>query len=174
MSVRMTQQMGRLAFFIAVYLAALVPVKADYTGRPEVLAFISELTAGDGFDQAELLQAFEEASYQQSIIDAISRPAERVMTWATYQDIFLTKARVEQGKADQIAEIAAEHRGDGADRRQPPGPFTSSQDHGNQEKVHGDWKNGAFGKRDYGEEPDRIGGGAQAHCPVVDTAQHAA
>ena len=99
MSVRMTQQMGRLAFFIAVYLAALVPVKADYTDRPEVLAFISELTVGDGFDQAELLQAFEEASYQQSIIDAISRPAERVMTWATYQDIFLTKARVEQGKA---------------------------------------------------------------------------
>ncbi|HAF37702.1 MAG TPA: lytic murein transglycosylase B [Gammaproteobacteria bacterium] len=99
MSARMTQQIGLLAFLAALYIALPAPLKADYTDRPEVLAFISELTDADGFDRAELLEAFEEASYKQSIIDAISRPAERVMTWATYQDIFLTKARVEQGKA---------------------------------------------------------------------------
>ncbi|MCH9820977.1 MAG: lytic murein transglycosylase, partial [Gammaproteobacteria bacterium] len=95
----MTQQIGLLAFLAALYIALPAPLKADYTDRPEVLAFISELTDADGFDRAELLEAFEEASYKQSIIDAISRPAERVMTWAAYQDIFLTKARVEQGKA---------------------------------------------------------------------------
>ncbi|HAB45805.1 MAG TPA: lytic murein transglycosylase B, partial [Gammaproteobacteria bacterium] len=99
MSARMTQQIGLLAFLAALYIALPAPLKADYTDRPEVLAFISELTDADGFDRAELLEAFEEASYKQSIIDAISRPAERVMTWAAYQDIFLTKARVEQGKA---------------------------------------------------------------------------
>jgi len=99
MSARMTQQIALLAFLAALYIALPAPLKADYTDRPEVLAFISELTDADGFDRAELLEAFEEASYKQSIIDAISRPAERVMTWATYQDIFLTKARVEQGKA---------------------------------------------------------------------------
>jgi membrane-bound lytic murein transglycosylase B len=99
MGVRMTQHIGLMVLLAALFVAQPIPLKADYTDRPEVLAFISELTDADGFDRAELLGAFEEATYKQSIIDAISRPAERVMTWSTYQDIFLTKARVEQGKA---------------------------------------------------------------------------
>lgn len=99
MGVRMTQQVGLLALLAALYIALPLPLKADYTDRPEVLAFISELTEGDGFERSELLGAFEQANYKQSIVDAISRPAERVMTWATYQDIFLTQARVEQGRA---------------------------------------------------------------------------
>ena len=99
MGVRMTQQFGLMAVLAALFVALSAPLKADYADRPEVLAFISELTDTDGFERAELLGAFEEATYKQSIIDAISRPAERVMTWATYQDIFLTKARVEQGIA---------------------------------------------------------------------------
>lgn len=100
MGVRMKQQtIGSLVLLAALYWALTAPVKADYSDRPEVLAFIAELTSSDGFEQSELLRAFEQATYKQSIIDAISRPAERVMTWASYQDIFLTKTRVDQGKA---------------------------------------------------------------------------
>ena len=62
MSARMTQQIGLLAFLAALYIVLPAPLKADYTDRPEVLAFISELTDADGFDRAELLEALEEAS----------------------------------------------------------------------------------------------------------------
>ena len=72
---------------------------AEYAERDEVQAFIGELAANDAFDPVELKRVFEGAVYKQSIIDAISRPAERVLNWASYQDIFLTETRVRQGIA---------------------------------------------------------------------------
>ncbi len=75
-----------------------------YADRAEVKAFIAEMVA-EGFDEDELQRAFADASYKQSIIDAISRPAERVLTWDSYQDIFLTDTRVEKGQ-----QFIAEHK----------------------------------------------------------------
>ena len=67
-----------------------------YAGRPDVQQFIAEM-AEEGFDPEELNALFADAKYQQSIVDAISRPAERVLTWASYQDIFLNERRVQAG-----------------------------------------------------------------------------
>jgi membrane-bound lytic murein transglycosylase B len=67
-----------------------------YDGRPEVQTFIDEMVE-EGFDQSELKKLFAGAVYKQSIVDAISRPAERVLTWKEYQDIFLTDLRVSRG-----------------------------------------------------------------------------
>ena len=92
MGISMKQQFRSLGLLAGLYLALIAPLNADYSDRPEVLEFIQELTDSDGFDRSELLLTFAQASYKQSIIDAISRPAERVMTWANYQDIFLTEA----------------------------------------------------------------------------------
>jgi membrane-bound lytic murein transglycosylase B len=73
-----------------------------YEDRPEVAVFISEM-AEEGFDPEELKSLFAAAKYQQSIVDAISRPAERTLNWASYQDIFLTERRAKAG-AEFVAE----------------------------------------------------------------------
>lgn len=84
-------------FLLSVFMFGQV-VAGDYHSRPEVLEFVDELVDEEGFNKAELLEVFGQARYQQSIVDAISRPAEKVLTWKEYQDIFLTRKRVEQGK----------------------------------------------------------------------------
>lgn len=69
----------------------------SYKNHPEVLAFIDELVIEEGFDRQQLIEVFAQAEYKQRIIDAISRPAERVLHWDKYQDIFLTQKRLSQG-----------------------------------------------------------------------------
>ncbi|MDA0788313.1 MAG: lytic murein transglycosylase B [Proteobacteria bacterium] len=70
----------------------------DYADRKEVRAFVSELALDTSFTEAGLLTVFKQAEYQQSIIDAISRPAEKTMMWDEYQDIFLTERRIGSGR----------------------------------------------------------------------------
>ncbi len=81
----------------------LVSVADNYHTRPEVQAFIDEMVEEEGFSREELTELFAQAVYKQSIIDAISRPAERVLTWKEYQDIFLTDKRVRDGHAFLLA-----------------------------------------------------------------------
>ena len=69
----------------------------NYSNRSDVTEFVAEM-AQEGFDRQQLLNLFSDARYQQSVIDAISRPAERRLTWNKYQDIFLTKSRVKKGR----------------------------------------------------------------------------
>jgi membrane-bound lytic murein transglycosylase B len=68
----------------------------NYGSRQDVRQFVKEMVS-EGFDEAVLNDLFAQAKYKQSIIDAISRPAERTLTWNKYQDIFLTRSRVQQG-----------------------------------------------------------------------------
>ncbi|ROS01368.1 membrane-bound lytic murein transglycosylase B [Sinobacterium caligoides] len=82
--------------------ALLLPslsVQADYTSNPQVAGFVDEMVAEHGFERAELTELFSEAEKQQSIIDAISRPAERVKPWKDYRKIFLGGDRAERGAA---------------------------------------------------------------------------
>lgn len=85
-----------------------VAATSDYASRPEVREFVEELAAAhEEITVGELLSAFEQATYKQNIIDAISRPAEKTLNWDEYQDIFLTRKRVREGKRF-IAEYRAE------------------------------------------------------------------
>ncbi|SEI68388.1 membrane-bound lytic murein transglycosylase B [Allopseudospirillum japonicum] len=65
--------------------------------HPEVAAFIEEMAREHQFDPQQLQPLFAEAKYQQKIIDAISRPAERVLKWHEYRKIFLTESRIQAG-----------------------------------------------------------------------------
>ena len=69
----------------------------EYSDRLEVQAFVKELAAKESFNESDLLTVFRDAEYKQTIIDAITRPAERTLTWASYQDIFLTERRTAFG-----------------------------------------------------------------------------
>lgn len=80
-----------------------------WSERKEVQDFANEMSASHGFDAQALLRVLDGAEYQQSIIDAISRPAEKRLSWAEYQKIFLTDSRVAAGRefALQYADVLA-------------------------------------------------------------------
>jgi membrane-bound lytic murein transglycosylase B len=67
------------------------------TERPEVQQFIETMVSRHGYDRNVLDSVLEQAETQQSIIDAISRPAEKTKAWHEYRAIFLTEERVKAG-----------------------------------------------------------------------------
>lgn len=68
----------------------------SYTQRPEAQALIAELVE-QGFSAAELEDVLNQAKQQKSILKAMSRPAEKRLTWGEYRKLFLTKKRISQG-----------------------------------------------------------------------------
>ena len=69
----------------------------DYGERTDVLAYVDEIVERHGFDRSALVSLFEGAERQGRIIEAISRPAERVKSWGEYRALFLTPKRIDQG-----------------------------------------------------------------------------
>jgi len=64
--------------------------------HPGVEAFIQRAVAEHGLAQDEVRALLQGAEYQQSIVDAISRPAE-AKAWHEYRSIFLTDKRISEG-----------------------------------------------------------------------------
>ena len=69
----------------------------DYEGSPQVAEFVGEMTRDYGFAGEQLMGVFREAERKQSILDAISKPAERVKQWSEYRPMFITDARIARG-----------------------------------------------------------------------------
>ena len=78
--------------------------KARPEAHPGERAFVKELVADAKaadvrLDQRSVEQALAQARYQQTIIDAISRPAEKTKPWREYRPIFLGDKRIADGIA---------------------------------------------------------------------------
>jgi membrane-bound lytic murein transglycosylase B len=73
------------------------PCYADYSQHPEAKKFISEMVSKNDFSKAELVALLQKAEKKQSILDAISRPAEQSKTWKEYRPIFMVPQRIENG-----------------------------------------------------------------------------
>lgn len=91
-------------------LAALLPILACVpsahaldVSRPEVRAFIEEASGAHGFDRKQLESLLAQAETKQAILDAISRPAERVVPWFEYRERFLTSKRIMEGTDFYVA-----------------------------------------------------------------------
>lgn len=69
----------------------------DYDASPQVAEFVGEMTRDYGFAEEQLIGVFREVQRKQAILDAISRPAERVKPWKEYRPMFLTDARIARG-----------------------------------------------------------------------------
>lgn len=69
----------------------------DYARSPQVAEFVDEMTREYGFAGEQLLNLFAEAQRKQAILDAISRPAEKVKPWKDYRPIFITDSRIARG-----------------------------------------------------------------------------
>lgn len=100
----MRQKKTRVSLCIALLVGFLsIPVAhADKSGidlptSPRLLALVAELVSEQGFDRAELIELLADAEYKQSIINAITRPAEGVLAWHQYRKIFVTSKRTNQG-----------------------------------------------------------------------------
>lgn len=65
--------------------------------RPDVSQFVDEMVRDHDFKRADLAKVMAKAEKQQSILDAISRPAERTIPWFEYRERFLTQKRIAQG-----------------------------------------------------------------------------
>ncbi|MGI1679130.1 MAG: lytic murein transglycosylase B [Cellvibrionaceae bacterium] len=78
------------SFFVGV-------VNADYREHPQLADFINQMEKKHGFVKDDLLQLFGQVDKKQKIIDAISRPAEKTLTWAEYRNIFIKPDRIEKG-----------------------------------------------------------------------------
>jgi membrane-bound lytic murein transglycosylase B len=75
-------------------------------------AFVAEAAKKSGLAPATIVHWLDQAQYKQSIIDAITRPAEG-KPWRDYRPIFLTDKRIADGRAflalhrDELARIQA-------------------------------------------------------------------
>lgn len=73
-------------------------VNANYAEHPRFAEFAKELEAEHGIKPEKTKAWLEQSNRLESVLEAISRPAEKTMTWADYQKIFLTEKRISQGK----------------------------------------------------------------------------
>jgi peptidoglycan lytic transglycosylase B len=81
-----------------VFLSLLTsPALAVDLDRPDVDAFIDAMVKQHDYDREQLRDILGEAEKKSSIIEQISKPAEKTLTWAEYRAIFITKERVNAG-----------------------------------------------------------------------------
>lgn len=104
-------QQGCIDRFRPVFLLLLVfggpAAQAIDVVNSEVESFIDMMVSDHSFDRGTLEKILRQAETQESILEAIARPAERTKEWHEYRDIFLTAARVRTG-----AVFWREHRED--------------------------------------------------------------
>jgi membrane-bound lytic murein transglycosylase B len=82
-------------------LQAAAPAAPSAAQRAE---FVAEVVKHHRIDAATVEATLKQARYQQSIIDAITRPAE-AKPWKAYRPIFMTPQRIADGRA-----FLAQHR----------------------------------------------------------------
>ena len=81
-------------------LLTLIPLStfADYSNHPQALLFIEKMTSEHNFSEEQLTGWLSLAERQESIIKAMSRPAEKAKPWHEYRRIFVTDKRIERGR----------------------------------------------------------------------------
>ena len=72
--------------------------RADYSERSDVQEFINEMVSKHDFDREDLTKKLASAKKLEGVLEAIAKPAERVLTWKEYRPIFITDKRISQGK----------------------------------------------------------------------------
>ena len=88
---------GAVALVLAVLILNGCSAQAEYAEREDVLAYIHGLAENHDFAETELVEIFSRAEKKTSVLEAISRPAERTLKWHEYRRIFLKEARISQG-----------------------------------------------------------------------------
>ncbi len=91
----MLRSIRLLPLLLSLSLFAALTARAEV--HPGEDAFVRELAAESGRNPQQLTAVLDGARKQQSILDAIARPAEATKSWAQYRPIFLTDKRIGDG-----------------------------------------------------------------------------
>lgn len=83
---------------VTLFSLMLAPAYAN-PELPELDKFIDEMVHEHDFDRSELERLFAQVEVKDSILAAISRPAEKSKPWYEYRQIFLDQARINAGIA---------------------------------------------------------------------------
>lgn len=117
----------RLAsLIILLSIAATAPVYGDTEAvSPQAVAkarsaFVERMVTEHGFERADVEAILGQAHILPAVLQAASKPAERIVPWYRYRDIFVKPERIDLGArfwrahAELIARVAAAHRVDPA------------------------------------------------------------
>jgi membrane-bound lytic murein transglycosylase B len=88
--------MGTAVLRLVIAASTLMAAGFAFATHPGAERFAQRLAAEQGMDAAEVLDILGGAEYQQSIIDAITRPAES-RPWHEYRGIFIREPRIAGG-----------------------------------------------------------------------------
>ena len=100
---------GVLVCLALVWPLSAAPQTVNNSARA---AFIDKMVRQHGFDRAELTALLDAAVIDKTILETMARPAERVVPWFEYRNIFLTEERIAAGvrfwgeHADTLAQVA--------------------------------------------------------------------
>jgi membrane-bound lytic murein transglycosylase B len=87
----------KIVLIISALLFASQTVAEALPDLPDLPAFLAEMQQKHDFNSEDLAKVFAEVKVKDSIIKAISRPAERSKPWFDYRAIFLTDSRINGG-----------------------------------------------------------------------------
>lgn len=90
--------MKHLLMGLATLILSINTAFAGLADRPEVKEFINEMVEKHNFNRQSLTALFDKVTIQQSIIDAMNRPAEG-KPWHQYRPIFITQDSIDKGVA---------------------------------------------------------------------------
>jgi membrane-bound lytic murein transglycosylase B len=93
-----TQKKGQALLLASCSLFTSFSVQANYAEHPRFNEFATELEAEHGIKPEQAKAWLQQAERLESVLKAISRPAEKTKTWADYRKIFLTEKRINQGR----------------------------------------------------------------------------
>ncbi|MEM9758375.1 MAG: lytic murein transglycosylase B [Pseudomonadota bacterium] len=85
-----------LSLLFALFLSTAANAES-YAGHPAAAEFVERMVEEHGFAQEEVETLIAGAERQQSILDAIARPAEKTKAWFEYRRIFLNDRREREG-----------------------------------------------------------------------------
>lgn len=97
----MRKTLGRI-LLVGILLTAAGTAAVAATGGYEAHPLADEVVTAlkaEGFEADEVRAVLAKAKRQESILEAISRPAERRLTWGQYRKIFVEPRRIKQGVA---------------------------------------------------------------------------
>ena len=88
----------KIIFGCIVFTCSFMVSAEAIHNQEKAQAFTKLMVEKHGFEREYIEALINGAERKQSIIDAISRPAEKILTWKDYRKIFITDRRIKQGR----------------------------------------------------------------------------
>ena len=87
----------KILLSLSMLMLSFAPGLYANTGLPGADEFIKEMAKEHQFDQNALNEVLKDVEVKDSILKAISRPAEKSKPWYDYRKIFITDKRITEG-----------------------------------------------------------------------------